>query len=111
VSLRAPIAVAVEVRTDSRRVFRLASSVGEDGVRLERAAPFEVGRPVAVRFVLPPPHAGEALTLTAEVHPADSEDETRQEGAGGRELTFVHPPAEAREAIRDYVRRRLELPV
>jgi hypothetical protein len=84
--------------------------VGEDGVRLERAAPFEVGRPVAVRFALPPPFDGDALTLTAEVQPADADDESDQAGAGGRELMFLHPPGEARAAIRAYVRGRLELP-
>jgi hypothetical protein len=109
--LRAPLAVPVEVRTDvgaeGLRVFRLAASVGEDGVRLVRAAPFEVGRPVAVRFVLP---AGEAVTARAEVLPADSEDEGQQGGAGGRELAFIEPSAEARGAIRAYVRARLSLP-
>ncbi|HTA21254.1 MAG TPA: PilZ domain-containing protein, partial [Polyangia bacterium] len=64
-ALRAPVAVAVEVRADARRVFRLAASVGEDGVRLERAAPFEVGRPVEVRFALPTDPG--TLTLRAEV--------------------------------------------
>jgi hypothetical protein len=108
VSLRAPIAVAVEVRTDSRRVFRLAWSVGEDGVRLQRAAPFEVGRPVELRFTLPP---GEpTLAMSAEVLPADREDEAREQGGGGRELSFLHPSTEARAAIRAYVRDRLGLP-
>ncbi|HVR00828.1 MAG TPA: hypothetical protein VMT47_01740 [Polyangia bacterium] len=109
--LRAPVAVPVEVSADvgaeGRRVFRLAASVGEDGVRLVRAAPFEVGRPVAVRFVLP---AGEAVMTRAEVLPADGDDEHEQEGAGGRELSFIEPSAETRAAIRAYVRARLSLP-
>jgi hypothetical protein len=107
-SLRAPVAVAVEVRADARRVFRLAASVGEDGVRLVRAAPFELGRPVELRLALP---AGEAvLELSAEVRHADADDERLNEGAGGRELAFLHPSTEAREAIRGYVRARLGLP-
>jgi hypothetical protein len=110
-SLRAPVAVPVEVRVaagvDSRRVFRLAASVGEDGVRLGRAAPFEIGRPVEVRFALP---EGEVLALRAEVLHADDEDERLHEGAGGRELTFLEPSIEARAAIRAYVRARLGLP-
>jgi hypothetical protein len=109
-ALRAPAAVPVEVRTgagaDARRVFRLSTSVGEDGVRLLRAAPFEVGRPVELRFALP---EGEALTLRAEVLPVD-DDEDVLEGAGGRELTFIEPSGEARAAIRAYVRARLNLP-
>ena len=113
-ALRAPAAVAVEVRvvagSDTRRVFRLSTSIGEDGVRLLRAAPFEVGRPVEVAFVLP---TGERLALRAEVLPVDDDggdDEEKLEGAGGRELAFLEPPAEAREAIGAYVRARLALP-
>ena len=113
-SLRAPVAVAVEVRAETsagaRRVFRLAASVGEDGVRLVRPAPFEIGRPVEVRFALPDLANGTALVLEAKVLHADDEDERQHEGAGGRELTFLHPSAEARLVIRDYVRARLELP-
>ena len=113
-ALRAPMAVAVEVRVaagaEARRAFRLSASVGEDGVRLGRAAPFEVGRPVDVRFALP---AGEALALRAEVLPVqdgEGDDEDELEGAGGRELAFLAPPAEARAAIAGYVRARLSLP-
>jgi hypothetical protein len=108
-ALRAPAAVPVEVRAErgaeARRVFRLSASLGEDGVRLVRPAPFEVGRPVDVRFALP---AGETLTLRAEVLPVDDDDAL--DGAGGRELAFVAPPGEARAAIRAYVRARLSLP-
>ena len=50
-SLRAPIAVTVEVRAAGRRVFRLAENLGEDGIALERPAPFEIGRPVDYRDV------------------------------------------------------------
>jgi PilZ domain len=112
-SLRAPVAVPVEIRVDARadarRVFRLAASVGEDGVRLVRPAPFEIGRPVAVRFLLPTPGAT-PLALDAELLHADLDDERAHEGEGGRELTFLHPSAEAREAIRAYVQARLSLP-
>jgi len=110
-ALRAPVAVPVEVRIsaglDARRVFRLAASVGEDGVRLVRAAPFEIGRPVDVRFVLP---AGEPVEVRAEVLHADADDENEHEGAGGRELAFIEPPGAARAAIGAYVRARLGLP-
>jgi hypothetical protein len=109
--LRAPVAVPVEVRaeigTGSRRAFRLAQSVGEDGVRLVRPAPFEPGRPVEIAFTLPD---GPALRLSAEVLHADSDDEKQNEGAGGRELTFIEVPSDARAALRGYVRSRLGLP-
>ena len=109
-ALRAPMAVAVEVSVaagaDTRRAFRLSASVGEDGVRLGRAAPFEVGRPVDVRFALP---EGEVLALRAQVLPI-GDDGDELEGAGGRELAFIAPSSEARAAIRGYVRARLSLP-
>ena len=108
-ALRAPAAVPVEVvaaGAGARRVFRLSTSVGEDGLRLRRAAPFEVGRPVDVRFALP---AGEALALRAEVLPI-GDDGDELEGAGGRELAFIEPPSDARAAIRAYVSARLGLP-
>jgi PilZ domain len=99
VSLRAPIAVPVELRAAARRVFRLAEAVGEDGIRLARGASFEPGRPVDVRFDLPD---GGRWALRATVAGADAEDD---------EVAFVDPPADAREAIRRYVHGRLGLPV
>jgi hypothetical protein len=114
-SLRAPIAVAVEIRAPARRVFRLAWNVGEDGVRLQRALPFEPGRPVEIAFTLPEGHA--ALALRAEVGAPDRDREGG--GAGGdasgdgepvTELLFLDPPEEARAAIRRYVHERLGLP-
>ena len=97
-SLRAPIAVPVEIRAPARRVFRLAAAVGEDGIRLVRGASFEPGRPVDVRFDLPD---GGALALPAIVAEGDAADD---------EIAFVDPPSGAREAIRRYVHERLGLP-
>ena len=101
-----PVEVRADIGDDGRRVFRLSASVGEDGVRLFRAAPFEVGRPVDIRFALP---EGEVLALRAEVLPVD-DDEATLEGAGGRELAFLEPSSDARTAINAYVRARLALP-
>jgi hypothetical protein len=98
VSLRAPIAVPVEIRAPKRRVFRLAANVGEDGIRLQRGASFEPGRPVDVRFALPD---GGGWTLTAIVAEGEAQDD---------ELTFIDPPSDAREAMRRYVHGRLGLP-
>src|SRR5262245_14386472 len=98
VSLRAPIAVPVEVRAPKRRAFRLAAALGEDGIRLARGASLEVGRPVDVRFDLP--DGGGALALRAIVDGGSVEDD---------ELTFIDAPGEAREAIRRYVHGRLGL--
>jgi hypothetical protein len=99
-SLRAPIAVPVEVRAPSGRVFRLAWNAGEDGVRLERPAPFEPGRTVDVRMALPD---GEGtFELAARLLTDDDERAV--------ELVFLDPPEAAREALRRYVIRRLGLP-
>jgi hypothetical protein len=104
-SLRAPIAVPVEIRAPARRVFRLASNVGEDGVRLARPAPFEPGRPVDVRLALP---GGEApLALRAEVGAPDGDGEGGSEEAV--DLIFLAPPQDARQALRRYVLDRLGL--
>jgi hypothetical protein len=95
-SLRAPIAVPVEIRAPARRVFRLAIAIGEDGVRLRHGSSFEPGRPVDVRFALPD-GAGSgvplALALRAVIAPNQAEDDG---------LEFVDPPAESRAALRRY---------
>ena len=98
VSLRAPIAVPVEIRAPAGRVFRLSAAVGEDGIRLARGASFEPGRPVDVRFELPD---GGVLALRAIIAEGDAQDD---------DLGFVDPPSDAREALRRYVHGRLGLP-
>jgi hypothetical protein len=110
-SLRAPIAVPVEVHGPGRRVFRLAANVGVDGILLERALPFEAGRPVDVRFALP--DDPDAETLRAVVFGGANGDEsaaTREDGGARSELRFVDPPATARLRIARYVASRLGLP-
>jgi hypothetical protein len=104
VSLRAPIAVPVEIRSPKRRLYRLAWAIGEDGIRLEQAAPLERGRPVEVRFALPD---GEPLALRAEI---GDDDDDPDHDERSRELTFIDAPEEARLAIHRYVAARLELP-
>jgi hypothetical protein len=108
VSLRAPIAIPVEIRLDARagaqRVFRLAWNVGEDGLRLGAGLPFETGRLVEARFRLP---GGESFALPARVT-AGGPDREEADEAG--ELIFVEPPSDARAALSNYVIGRLELP-
>lgn len=107
-SLRAPIAVPVEIRLDARagapRVYRLARNVGEDGLRLGAALPFESQRLVEARFRLP---GGEPLALTARITMGGADREAADEPG---ELTFVEPPGDARAALGRYVIERLELP-
>lgn len=110
-SLFAPLAVPVEVRVSDRRVFRLSRSVAPTGLRLERPAPFELGRPVAARFFLPrqdaddgPPEFVELRALVART------DEDGDGEHGGSALTFVEPSGEVEDAIVHYVRERLGLP-
>jgi len=109
-SLRAPLAVPVEVRAlegagEVRRAFRLSANIGEDGVRLVRPAPFDVGRPVAIAFALP---AAETIALRAEVALADEDGEGEH---GGRELTFVAAPGDVKQTLHRYVAERLGLPI
>jgi hypothetical protein len=107
--LAAPAAVPVEVRAADRRFFRLSHEIGPGGIRLEKPAPFEPGRPVVVRFALPLPGDGSVIELPAEV--ATTGDPAEQEGErGGRALYFREPPPEARVAIAAYVAERLGLP-
>lgn len=97
----------VELRAAGRRVFRLARQVGEGGLCLDRPAPFDVGRPVKVRFFLPDAEA--ALTLQAELEiTSDAREDNGERGACG--LRFLEPPRDARDAIVAYVAERLGLP-
>jgi hypothetical protein len=104
VSLRAPIAVPVELRADAQRAFRLAWNVGEDGLRLCGSVPFERGRLIQVRFQLP---GGELLALPARVTAGGPEREEPDEPGA---FSFFEPPGEARAALHRYVVERLELP-
>ena len=109
-SLRAPLAVPVEIRSDDgmggvRRVFRLSANVGEDGVCLERPVPFDVGRPVAIGFTLP--DASSATVLRAELALTDDDGAGEH---GGSALTFLAAPADVRLALHRYVLERLGLP-
>jgi hypothetical protein len=105
--LSAPAAVPIEVRSQDRRVFRLSREIGEGGVRLERPAPFEPGRPVDVRFVLP----GGAGRIDATAEVVTTGDSEEQEGAsGGAALYFLDLAPERRAEIAAYVAGRLGLP-
>jgi hypothetical protein len=104
-SLRAPIAVPVEVRAPAGRVFRLAASIGEDGLRLARPVPWEPGRPVDVRLVLPDAEPGTALALRAELDASGDGD-----GEAADQLRFLDAPESARAPLRRYVHDRLGLP-
>ena len=55
----APLAVTVEIRALDvgerlDRVWRVAASVGDEGIRFERELPWEPDRPVSLTFRLPP---------------------------------------------------------
>ena len=107
-SLRAPVAISIEIRAagePDRRVFRLAAAVGEDGLRLKQPIPFDIGRPLEVRFLLP--DDTEPLVLRAELALGDEDGEGEH---GGREVTFVSAPGEARLRLHHYIADRLGLP-
>ena len=107
-ALRAPLAVSVEIRVPDergRRAFRLTAAAGEDGLRLETPAPFDVGRPVEVAFRLPDDPEPFALRAVIELGEDDGEGEH-----GGSELAFEGAGAEARARLNRYVADRLGLP-
>jgi PilZ domain len=105
--LAAPAAVPVEVRAADRRVFRLSQEIGPGGLRLQRPAPFEPGRPVVVLFALP----GDTDRLELEAEVATTGDPTEQDGEqGGLAIYFREPPPETRAYISAYVADRLGLP-
>ncbi|HEY0715119.1 MAG TPA: PilZ domain-containing protein [Polyangia bacterium] len=103
--LSAPAAVPVELRAADRRVFRLSDEIGMGGIRLRRAAPFEPGRPVSVRFALP--GSTSEIALDAEVVEIGDESEA---GEGGAALYFIDPSPEVKSAIAGYVAERLGIP-
>jgi hypothetical protein len=105
--LAAPAAVPVEVISADRRVFRLSSEIGLGGLRLQKPAPFEPGRPVKVRFSLP----GQSLRLEVEAEVVVTGDPVEQEGEkGGLGISFREPTPETRAFITAYVGDRLGLP-
>lgn len=109
-SLFAPLAVPVEVRAPDRRVFRLSRSVAPTGLRLERPAPFELGRAVMARFVLPR-HGQEGAPETVELRAVVALTDDDGDGEhGGSALNFLEPKGELEDAIVQYVRDRLGLP-
>jgi hypothetical protein len=105
--LSAPAAVAVELRAGARRVYRLSQEIGQGGLRLERPAPFEPGRPVAIRFTLP--GGATPLELNAEVV-ATGDPAEEQGERGGLALHFRELAPETRSAIGAYIADRLDLP-
>ena len=97
------MAIPVEVRAGDRRVFRLSREIGPLGLRLEKTTPFEPGRPVILRFVLPgDPTERQTRAKIEEIDLADGES-----GAAG--LAFTELPPNTRDAIVRYVTSRLGL--
>ncbi len=111
IGLGAPASVPVEVRGEDGRYFRLSRQIGPGGIDLLRPAPFELGRPVEVRFTVPEiaGHGAVPLVLRARVDALGEEVEVDGD-AGGCALRFLEPPGEARDAIARYVAKRLGLP-
>jgi hypothetical protein len=106
--LSAPAAVPVELRTADRRSIRLSDEIGTGGIRLTSAAPFEPGRPVEVRFVLP--GTDETLVMNAEVVLTGDPSEEAGE-RGGAAVHFLRPTPEERTALAGYVSDRLGIPL
>jgi hypothetical protein len=106
--LSAPAAVPVELRAADRRSIRLSEEIGTGGIRLTSAAPFEPGRPVEVRFVLPGTTV--ALVMNAEVVTTGDPSEAAGE-RGGAAVHFLRPTADEKAALATYVSDRLGIPL
>lgn len=102
--LEAPASVVVELRVQERRVFRLSRDLGPEGLRLVQPAPFEIGRPVALRLTLP--DTTEPWHLNARIE-ADDDASESERACGGCGLRFLNPPEAAQIAITRYVCDRL----
>src|SRR6185295_11950178 len=100
VSLRAPAAISVEIRAGARRFFRLSDNVGADGLRLLRPIPLEPGHPAEILLTLPDAAATPLGLLRATTQLAGDDGEGDH---GCRELTFVEPSSDARQALARYV--------
>jgi hypothetical protein len=105
-SLFAPLAVTVEVRSAERRIFRLSRAVADTAMVLERPASFEIGRTVTATFALPDDPTGEKVMLRAVVALTDADGDGEH---GGRSLKFLESPAGAELAIGEYIQDRLGL--
>ncbi len=105
--LEAPVAVPVEVRAPDQRVYRLCESVAVEGLRLERPAPFEIGREVSVRFALPDGEAPLVLRAHVETTGEAAEEDGERGGCGLRFFQVTEGP---RAILTRYVLSRLGLP-
>jgi hypothetical protein len=106
--LSAPAAVPVELRTADRRSIRLSEEIGTGGIRLTSAAPFEPGRPVEVRFVLP----GTSAPLVIDAEIVTTGDPSEEAGErGGAAVHFLKPTPDERTALAGYVSDRLGIPL
>lgn len=76
------------------------------GIRLRRAAPFEPGRPVNVRFTLP----GGTTSFSLEAEVVEIGDPSEAGDGGGAALYFLDPSVEMKSALAGYVAERLGIP-
>jgi uncharacterized protein YndB with AHSA1/START domain len=105
--LTAPVAVTVEVRTAQRRVFRLATQIGEEALVFARPVPFEPGQRVNLSLALP----DQETPLTLRGRLALTGDAAEQGGErGAMSILLADPSSEARRALSTYVTSRLGLP-
>ncbi len=105
--LSAPAAVPVEVTAGDLRVFRLSAEIGTGGLRLVKAAPFEPGRPVTVRFTLP----GAPAPIELEGELVTTGDPSEDGEGGGAAVYFFGPSHEAAFALSSYISDRLGIPM
>ena len=106
--LAAPAAVAVEVRTADRRVFRLSHEIGLGGVRLRAAGAVRAGT-TGDGALRPAGFEGGGWSWTPRWSPPAIPARRRDSGVDARS-TSASRRSEARAAITAYVADRLGLP-
>jgi hypothetical protein len=106
VSLTAPLRIPVELARDDDRWFRLALTVGVDGLELSSAIPDELDGPLALRFQLPGDAQPIACRARAEERVVGDDDD---EHAARSALRFLDLDEATRARVQAYLQERLGL--
>jgi hypothetical protein len=103
---------ALDTGAEVERVWRASCRIGESGVALRRALPFERGRPVEIGLLLPDddqPLAATGVVSELPAHELDEDSDPEPARPRPRAITFTAIDPEAKQRIARYVEERLLL--